>query len=56
MLADEAELMNQMRHSNIVKVHEFGQVGGQYFLATEYVDGVNLHGRFSAGFSDNMLL
>ena len=42
MLADEAELMNQMRHSNIVKVHEFGQVGGQYFLATEYVDGVNL--------------
>ena len=42
MLADEAELMNQMSHSNIVKVHEFGQVGGQYFLATEYVDGVNL--------------
>jgi eukaryotic-like serine/threonine-protein kinase len=42
MLADEAELMNQLQHPNIVKVHEFGQVRDQYFLATEFVDGVNL--------------
>ncbi len=42
MLADEAELMNQLRHPNIVEVHEFGQVGDQHFLATEFVDGINL--------------
>lgn len=42
MLADEAELMNQLQHPNIVEVHEFGQIGDQYFLATEFVDGVNL--------------
>ncbi len=42
MLADEAELMNHLRHQNIVEVHEFGQVGDQYFLATEFVDGINL--------------
>ena len=27
MLADEAELMNQLEHPNIVEVHEFGQIG-----------------------------
>lgn len=42
MLADEARLMNQLRHPNIAQVYEFGQVGQQYFLATEFVDGVNL--------------
>ena len=42
MLAHEAELMNQLRHANIAQVYEFGQVGQQYFLATEFVDGINL--------------
>jgi len=46
MLADEAELMNQLRHRNIAQVYEFGQVGQQYFLATEFVDGVNLRQLF----------
>ena len=46
MLADEAELMNQLRHRNIAQVYEFGQVGHQYFLATEFVDGVNLRQLF----------
>ncbi len=43
MLTDEAELMNALRHPNIAHVSEFGLVGQQYFLATEYVDGVNLY-------------
>jgi serine/threonine protein kinase len=31
-----------LHHPNIVEVHDFGAVDGEYFLAMEYVDGVNL--------------
>src|SRR4051794_4056346 len=35
MLAAEARLCGLLRHPSIVQVHEFGEVGGDYFLAME---------------------
>lgn len=42
MFIDEARLMARLVHPNIVTVHDFGSVDGTYFLAMEYVDGVDL--------------
>ncbi|MBS2030210.1 MAG: protein kinase [Deltaproteobacteria bacterium] len=39
---DEARLVVQLCHGNIVPVFEAGQVGRDYFLAMELVDGLNL--------------
>ncbi len=32
----------RLRHPNIVAIHEFGEASGFYFLALEYVDGIDL--------------
>ena len=42
MLADEARLSAMLRHRAIVQVFEFGQVDGEYYLAMEFVDGIDL--------------
>src|SRR5438445_740173 len=39
----EARHIAQLRHPNIVKIYEFGEAHGTYFLALELVDGVDLH-------------
>lgn len=39
---DEARLVVQLAHGNIVPVFEAGQVGRDHFLAMEFVDGHNL--------------
>jgi serine/threonine protein kinase len=39
---DEARLVVDLSHGNIVPVFEAGQVGRDYFLAMEYVEGWNL--------------
>src|SRR5689334_14021092 len=39
MFIDEAKLTAQLVHPKIVQVIDFGEVGGQYFIALEYVDG-----------------
>ena len=49
----EARALARLSHPNIVAVHEFGQVEGQYFFIMEFVDGANLrqlerNGRLSA--------
>src|SRR5687767_12682219 len=31
-----------LQHDNIVAVYEFGESGGQHFLAMEFVDGIDL--------------
>ncbi|MCS6915679.1 MAG: protein kinase [Myxococcales bacterium] len=41
MLIDEARLSARLIHPKIVQVFEFGQDGGQYFIAMEYVDGLD---------------
>ncbi len=53
--AREAHAAETLTHPNIVRVHETGQDGTTYFLAMEYVDGIDLKvhlrriGRLEAG-------
>jgi hypothetical protein len=39
---DEANLGSTLVHSNIIPVFDFGKVGGEYFLAQEYILGRDL--------------
>ncbi|MBW1730987.1 MAG: protein kinase [Deltaproteobacteria bacterium] len=39
----EAEVMDRLRHPNIVTLYDFIQQKGQYFIVMEYVDGTTLH-------------
>jgi serine/threonine protein kinase len=50
----EARVLAKLNHPNIVQVHDFGHVGGFYYLTMEYVEGLNLRqamrmGKFSPG-------
>ncbi|MBA4148135.1 MAG: protein kinase [Verrucomicrobia bacterium] len=38
----EARALAKLSHPNIVSVYEFGESSGFYFLAMEFIDGVNL--------------
>jgi tRNA A-37 threonylcarbamoyl transferase component Bud32 len=40
--ASEAELLARLNHPHIVTIHDFGEIGGLYYLVMEFVDGVNL--------------
>ncbi|MBW2733690.1 MAG: serine/threonine protein kinase [Deltaproteobacteria bacterium] len=42
LLADEAKITVKLTHPNIVQVFDFGRVDDSYFIAMEYVDGVDL--------------
>ena len=42
MLVDEAKITVQLQHANIVQVFDLGRVGGQYYIAMEYVEGKDL--------------
>src|SRR5213076_1451283 len=44
MFIDEAKLTAQLTHPKIVQILDFGDVGGQYFIALEYVDGSDVLG------------
>ncbi|MEA2697938.1 MAG: eukaryotic-like serine/threonine-protein kinase [Myxococcales bacterium] len=39
MFIDEAKLTAQLTHPKIVQILDFGEVGGKYFIALEFVDG-----------------
>jgi tRNA A-37 threonylcarbamoyl transferase component Bud32 len=39
----EARSAARLRHENIVTLYECGEVNGTYFLALEFVDGIDLH-------------
>ncbi|MCC6418293.1 MAG: serine/threonine protein kinase [Gemmataceae bacterium] len=39
----EARTAAKLRHENIVAIYEFGEFAGTYFLALEFVDGIDLH-------------
>lgn len=47
--AREARALARLNHPNIVMVHDFGQVGGIYYLLMEFVDGANLRQSMGAG-------
>jgi serine/threonine-protein kinase len=42
MFLDEARIVYQLNHPNIVQVYEFGEHHGSYFIVMEYVPGQNL--------------
>jgi serine/threonine-protein kinase len=42
MFLGEARLAAQLNHPNLVQIFDFGEAGGQYYLAMEYIDGPNL--------------
>lgn len=48
MFRDEARITSQLHHGNIAQVLEFGESGGSYWLALEYVDGPSLGATLSA--------
>jgi serine/threonine protein kinase len=42
MFLDEARLAAQLTHPNIVHIYDFGKADDYYFIAMEYVDGVDI--------------
>jgi eukaryotic-like serine/threonine-protein kinase len=44
MFIDEAKIAVSLNHPNVVQVYEFGRVGSDFYLAMEYVDGIDLGG------------
>jgi serine/threonine-protein kinase len=42
MFRDEARIMAQLYHGNIVQIIELGEADGQYYLVLEHVDGQSL--------------
>ena len=42
LLGKEAQVAAMLNHPNIVRVYEYGEVDGEYYLAMEYVDGGGL--------------
>jgi serine/threonine protein kinase len=55
MFLDEARLAARLNHPNIVQTNEVGEVGGQYFIAMEYLDGQPLHRIIHRGAKNNAL-
>jgi len=41
MFITEAKLVCHLDHPNIVQVHELGEIDGQYYIAMEYVNGID---------------
>ncbi|HEY4224098.1 MAG TPA: serine/threonine-protein kinase, partial [Myxococcota bacterium] len=42
MFIDEARITINLDHKNVVKLYDFGQSDGTYYMAIEYVDGTDL--------------
>lgn len=42
MLTDEAKLVVNLSHANIVQVYDLGRVSDDYFISMEFIDGINL--------------
>jgi serine/threonine protein kinase len=49
LFIDEAKIAVQLLHVNIVQVFELGEVNGQYYMALEYVHGLDLARLVSRG-------
>lgn len=46
---DEYQIVHSLHHPNIVRVYEFGEDKGYFFIASEYINGVSLQKRLSKG-------
>jgi serine/threonine protein kinase len=42
MLTDEAKIVSQLAHPNVVQILDVGCIGDDYYIAFEYVEGVDL--------------
>lgn len=42
MFKDEARITSELHHENIAQVYDFGRVGDEYYLALEYVPGLDV--------------
>ena len=42
MFKDEARINAELQHNKIAQVYDFGQFGDEYFIAMEYIPGVDL--------------
>ncbi|MEM7048736.1 MAG: TonB family protein [Acidobacteriota bacterium] len=42
MFIDEAKLAAQLSHPNIIHIYDLGKINSHYYIAMEYVDGLNL--------------
>lgn len=42
MFVDEAKIAVQLLHANVAQTYDLGQVDGQFYIALEYVSGVDL--------------
>ncbi len=56
MFVDEAKLAVQLQHANIAQMYELGKVHDTYFMAMEYVSGVDLRSMWDRARSRNRLL
>lgn len=43
MFLDEARLVAQLTHPNIGQIYELGEIDGSYFIAMEYIEGMDMH-------------
>ena len=43
MFSSEAKVTAQLQHRNIVQIEDYGKEGGIYYLAMEYIHGLNLN-------------
>ncbi len=48
MFIDEAKLAAELSHENIVDIYDLGKIGGDYFIAMEYVEGRDLRSILNA--------
>ena len=42
LFIDEAKLSANLLHGNVVQIYQLGEVGGEYFIAMEYIQGPTL--------------
>jgi len=42
MFIEEARVVSELQHPNIVQIHDFGEEDGDYFLVMEWVEGIDL--------------
>jgi serine/threonine protein kinase len=56
MFFAEARLAAQLNHPNTVQIFDFGESEGSYYLAMEYIDGLNLRALLKSAGSAGMIL
>jgi serine/threonine protein kinase len=56
MFQDEARITSALRHTHIAQVYDFGKVGDEYYLALEYVPGLNLRDMINHEAKNNRLI